>query len=81
VFSLTTLQRRVVAALWEAMENGTPAVHQATLLETAEARSAKLSHFFRGSPAWGTLVVPGYKCGVPFGTYQLAPPSTAKLAG
>lgn len=75
LYSFTPTQRPIIALLWEAMESGAPAVDQAALLEAAESKCRRLSDLFDRNPAFGIVIVPGYKYGMPMGTYQLAPPS------
>lgn len=75
VYSFTPMQRAVIEVLWDAMEKGAPAVDQAALLEAAESRCRRLSDLFDRNPAFGLVIVPGYKYGAAMGTYQLAPPS------
>jgi hypothetical protein len=59
VYCFTATQAKIIEVLWEAWENGTPSIGAAYLLEAAEAKSSRLVDIFRGSPAWGTLVVDG----------------------
>jgi hypothetical protein len=66
----TPSQAAVVRLLWDAWENGTPAVRQAWLLEQAGSDSSKLSDVFKDNPSWGRTVVPGRQRG----TFQLAAP-------
>jgi hypothetical protein len=68
-YTFTPTQAAVVRQLWEAWEDGTPALGQETLLEGAGSTGDRLRDVFRGSPAWGTLVVPLGK-----GLFALAPP-------
>jgi hypothetical protein len=69
-FSAT--QAACVQVLWEAWENGTPEVGQATILEhpEVEAESKRLVDVFKGHPAWGTMIVKGRTAGA----YRLAGP-------
>lgn len=61
----TESQSRVVMALWEAWENGTPVLSDATLLEAIdhEAPPARLDMVFRDSSAWKELIVSGQRKG------------------
>ena len=74
VYVFTPNQTAIVKALWDAWEAGTPCVHGATLLEFADCKSNKMSDAFKGSPAWGTLIVEGPVKG----TYRLAERINAK---
>jgi hypothetical protein len=58
-FSLTPQQAQVVEILHEAYENGTPEVGQAYLLEQVATPSSRLRDTFKGSSAWGELIIPG----------------------
>jgi hypothetical protein len=68
-YTFTPTQAAVIRQLWEAWEDGTPGLGQETLLEGAGSTGDRLRDVFRGSPAWGTLVVPLGK-----GLFALAPP-------
>jgi hypothetical protein len=68
-YTFTPTQAAVIRQLWEAWEDGTPGLGQETLLEGAGSTGDRLRDVFRGSPAWGTLVVPLGK-----GLFSLAPP-------
>ena len=75
-FEFTPAQRGVVAALWEAWKQGTPAVSQEALVDAAGLDgNAKLKNIFRGHPAWGTMIVPG----TTKGTYRLLPTNSEKI--
>jgi hypothetical protein len=67
-YTFTPTQAAVIRQLWEAWEDGTPGVGQETLLEGAGSTGDRLRDVFRGSPAWGTLVVALGK-----GLFALAP--------
>jgi hypothetical protein len=62
-YFFTGTQAHVVAVLWKAAANGTPALRQETLHEAADgvqdARDFRLRDLFRGHKAWGSLIVPG----------------------
>jgi len=73
VYTLTPKQRLIVALLWKAWEDGNTFLSGAYLLERADSDQSRMSHVFRGSPAWRTLVVPGELHGGPADTYCLAP--------
>lgn len=65
------IQRRVIAALWAAWENGTPDMLERTVLQEAESDSANLRMLFRDSGAWGTLIQRSSLHGGPVGCYRL----------
>lgn len=73
VYEFTAQQAACVKVLWEAWENGTPAVGDATVLETADSDAERLPLVFRNHPAWGTLIVEGQTKG----THRLADPPKA----
>ena len=58
LYFFTSTQAAVVKVLWEAWENGTPALRQETILMTASSESDKLAPLFREHPAWGTMIIP-----------------------
>jgi hypothetical protein len=74
-YSFTGNQACFVKILWEAWENDTPEVGQATLLAAADAHTERLDHAFSlgRHPAWGTMIRPGSTRG----TFQLCPPDDA----
>ena len=57
LFTFTAPQRRVIAALWQAHEDGTPVLSDAHLIEVAGSSSDRLRDVFKSHPAWGSLVV------------------------
>jgi len=57
-FTFTPIQARVVEQLWAAWEAGTPEMGQEVLLEQAESRSECLAALFKGSRAFGVMIVP-----------------------
>lgn len=58
--ALTIDQAAVVRVLWEAYQAGTPDVGHAYLLAACPtATTSRISDVFRGSSAWGTIVVLG----------------------
>lgn len=67
IYGFTATQAAVVRVLWRALRRGAPDVRQETLLMDSASESDRLSDVFKGSPAWGTLVVPG----LARGTYRL----------
>jgi hypothetical protein len=67
VYDFSTSQAIVMEKLWEAWEDGTPAVAQETLLEAAESEGNQLRDLFKRHPAWGKVIVQGPTRG----TYQL----------
>lgn len=58
-YSFTAGQAPIVKALYEAYVNGTPDVGQETLLEIIDRGDSRLVDVFRGSDAWGKIIVPG----------------------
>lgn len=64
----TGQQAACVKVLWQAWKNGTPAVGDATVLETAGSDSERLPLVFRNHEAWGTMIVEGQTKG----THRLA---------
>ncbi len=64
----TSMQAACIKVLWEAWENGTPAVGDSTVLETADSDSERLPLVFRDHEAWGTMIVDGQTKG----THRLA---------
>lgn len=74
VYSFSPGQAAVVRLLWEAWENGTPAVSQAYLLEAAGIDNNRISPTFTRHPSWGTLILGYKKHGGSPGTYRLAEP-------
>jgi hypothetical protein len=69
-FFFGSTQAQVVRLLHQALQDGTPAMHQRRLLESSGSECQCLAHLFRGNPAWGTLIVPGPVRG----TYRLSIP-------
>ncbi|MBC7818184.1 MAG: hypothetical protein IAG10_14955 [Planctomycetaceae bacterium] len=67
------MQAACVKVLWEARQNGTPTVGDATVLELVESDSERLSLVFRDHAAWGTMIVEGQTKG----THRLADPPEA----
>lgn len=63
-YSLTTNQGRVVELLHENHAQGTITLSQAYILEELNIKSKNLSQVFRGSDAWGKLVVRGDSPGI-----------------
>jgi hypothetical protein len=56
-YFLTEKQSKVVKALWEAREKGSPDVAQDLLLRACDSDGVRLVDLFRRSPAWGTIIV------------------------
>ncbi|HZT80909.1 MAG TPA: sigma-70 family RNA polymerase sigma factor [Gemmataceae bacterium] len=54
---LTETHAKVVRVLWEAYRKGTPDVCHDVLIRAAGSEAAKLSDVFKGSLAWGRLIV------------------------
>jgi hypothetical protein len=69
VYDFSTSQAIVMEKLWQAWQDGTPAVAQETLLEAAESEGNQLRDLFKRHPAWGKVIVQGPTRG----TYQLDP--------
>lgn len=72
VYSFSFKQRLVVAALWQARDEGHPWLTQETLAEAAESDCSRIRDLFRRHPAWGTMIVSGIMRGGPPGSYRLA---------
>jgi len=72
-YTFTPRQRPAVALLWQAKEDCTHFVGSASLLEAAEVNTTRMSDLFKGSAAWGKVIVQGVLHGGPAGTYRLAP--------
>lgn len=83
VFTFTRKQRVVVAALWQAWQQGYHWVDQAALLEDAESAQTRLGDLFdRGRhPAWGTMIRPAGGGEAPAGCYRLAMPDWLTPSG
>ncbi len=71
-YTFSPAQAACVNVLWEAWENGTPELGQATILEhpEVEAESKRLVDLFKGHPAWGKMIVKGKTAGA----FRLAGP-------
>jgi len=59
LYEFTELQAACVKVLWEAWENETPTVGDATVLEAAESHAGRLMYVFRDHAAWGTMIAEG----------------------
>ncbi|NLE38449.1 MAG: hypothetical protein GX621_10535 [Pirellulaceae bacterium] len=70
-YHFTPLQAACVKLLWAAMDQGTPALAQRTILDGVEAQTDRLTHLFRKSEALGSMIVQGEGKG----TYRLNVPS------
>lgn len=55
-FEFTPAQAAIVDVLWRHWENGTPRVGADPLLHAADMVSDRVSHLFKGSEAWGTMI-------------------------
>jgi hypothetical protein len=66
-YTLTSKQAQIVGILHRAFVRGTPAVGKAAILGEIEAETSRIHDFFRNSPLWKTLVIPGERRG----TYRL----------
>jgi hypothetical protein len=64
-YSFSRLQARCVKVLWEAWTNGTPELHQATILDEAGSLrdQQRLAVIFRPHSAWRRMIVPGSRKG------------------
>jgi len=58
-YDFTAIQAVCVSLLYESYCKGTPDVGGDTLLQRAGSESKRLTDIFKGSPAWGKLIVPG----------------------
>jgi hypothetical protein len=56
-YHFTAAQAAIVAILWREWTKGTPDVRHETLLEETGAAAKRFADLFKGSPAWGTLIV------------------------
>jgi hypothetical protein len=74
VYEFTPNQAACVKVLWEAWDNGTPIVGDATILESAGSDAERLPLVFRDHPAWMTLIV---GVGTRRGVHRLADPPAA----
>lgn len=72
-YSFTRTQRLVVAALWQAREQGHRWIDQASLLDLAESDGRRLRDLFGKHPAFGTMIVQGSLYDGPTGSYGLNP--------
>ena len=66
VISLSPTQAAVIRNLHIALDNGTPELGQAEILEAAASDSKRLRDLFRrgpGAEAWGSLIIPGRTLG------------------
>jgi len=72
-YSFTAKQAAIVKLLWEAWDNGTPDVADATLLEACDLTTSRLVDIFRNNPAWGSMIVEGRTKG----TRRLSPPDNS----
>lgn len=70
-YAFTSYQAACVKILWEAWENKTPDVGDATLLAESGSESKRLKDVFKDRPAWGTMIVSGETKG----THRLAKPA------
>jgi hypothetical protein len=69
-YEFTAQQAACIKVLWEARDNGTPTLGDATILEAADSDAERLGLVFRDHPAWGTMIVEGSTRG----THRLADP-------
>lgn len=72
-YPFTPRQRAVIALLWKAMDDGVHFVGSGYLLEAAEVNCSRMRELFRGSKAWGKVIVQGILYGGSPDTYRLAP--------
>lgn len=75
-FFFTGKQRVIVAALFQAREEGYEAVSQDSLLAVADSDSRRLRDLFKKHPAWGTMIVSAVMHRGPIDFFQLVPKST-----
>lgn len=76
-FHLSGPQRVVVRELVDAMVNcSNPEVEERVLLARAKSQARSLEDIFRGSPAWGVLILRGSKPGL----YRLPAPPVGEEA-
>lgn len=68
-YQFTAIQAACVKVLWEAWENGTPAIGDQTVLTIVDSTSERLPLVFRDHPAWGKMIVDG----LTKGTHRLMP--------
>lgn len=73
-FLFTRTQRLIVAALWNARDEGFPWVEQGVLLEAVESDGGRVRDVFRTNVAWGVMIVSGLDAGGPVGSYRIADP-------
>jgi hypothetical protein len=59
LYGFTTPQAAAVAVLWRNWRRGTPDVADETLLHAAGVNAKRLVDLFKGSAAWGTMIVRG----------------------
>ena len=69
-YEFTPQQAACIKVLWEAFENETPSIGDASILEAAESDAERLGLVFRSHAAWGTMIVEGRTKG----THRLAEP-------
>lgn len=70
-FHLTGPQRAVVRELIDSLVNcSNPCVEERVLLLRSKSQARSLEELFKGSPAWGVLILRGAAPG----TFQIAPP-------
>ena len=58
-FTLTKRQAKVVKVLYEAYQNGTTELSEEQITRDIDEPGSRLRDSFRGSDAWGNLVIPG----------------------
>lgn len=70
-YTFTSKQADAVSEWWAAWQNGTPALHDDTVLAELESNARGKPHalrdLFKGHPAWDTMIVRGPRQG----THQL----------
>lgn len=67
-----TIQRAVIAVLWNAWENGQIDILEPVLLEEAGSYSARIVDLFKGHAALDRLIVRSSRHGGPAGGWRLA---------
>jgi hypothetical protein len=72
-YTFSRKQRRAVALLFQAKDDGYNYVSQEMLLDAAESDQLRLRELFRDHPCWGTMIVSGLEDGGRQGTYRISP--------
>lgn len=72
-FTFSRKQRRAVALLFQARDEGYDYVSQEMLLDAAESDQLRLRELFRDNAAWGVMIVSGLETGGCSGTFRISP--------